>query len=584
MQVKALRVGAFYHGTHGCERIAECAWHPLGTDGASLVVLTEDGIVREYHIAGDVDEPAQTVSVLHGGAASRAAAWSADDDDEQKATAMAWGPLRGDASPRGATWHMFTLWVLTRSGDVHALCPFMPKHATLPRAALTALAGREAQRSDAAPLAQRFVKDLVRQSSDEPMRASTPGATLASLDESFASASAKTSHVAVTLPASVPHRVAPQGPCLLRPAPRELDDELASVACGLWTTSLCSDDESADLDVVVMTTRDGSVHIMALPAPIEPRWSSAPTPAPPVLVVYESIDLQLPAPHAELLEHNAMQCVADPLYPDLFYVTHRYGVHAIGLHTWAPALLEAAARHDSAATQRAVAERAHSDVAWVVRMPADAPAIVTGAVVLHDVYLSYTLLVLTADTQLAALDLALRVALETSRDVPSDKGYKSLVHEMPFEVPRVLREAPARVQASAAPIKVDAAALRSLGQAAAAMRAQLQAVAEAGAAVQARVATQMHEMQRQLAQLARASAQAEALRPAALAERLARLESSQASALKRLDALLQRLMDAHAPQLSLHEKRWFDELQRMSREFQPSEGRGGALEHMRKVG
>lgn len=38
-------VGKNYHNTDG-SRIVRAVWHPLGVDGASLVVLSTDGMVR----------------------------------------------------------------------------------------------------------------------------------------------------------------------------------------------------------------------------------------------------------------------------------------------------------------------------------------------------------------------------------------------------------------------------------------------------------------------------------------------------------------------------------------------------------
>ena len=77
----------------------------------------------------------------------------------------------------------------------------------------------------------------------------------------------------------------------------------------------------------------------------------------------------------------------------------------------------------------------------------------------------------------------------------------------------------------------------------------------------------MREMQRQVAQLAQASERVDAVRAEVLRARIERIDRTQRSTVQRLDALLQQLMDEHTPQLSVYERRWFDELQRMSHEF-----------------
>ncbi len=45
VDAKAIPLGSFYHN-EGSERIAKVDWHPWAQGGASLLVLTEDGILR----------------------------------------------------------------------------------------------------------------------------------------------------------------------------------------------------------------------------------------------------------------------------------------------------------------------------------------------------------------------------------------------------------------------------------------------------------------------------------------------------------------------------------------------------------
>lgn len=64
LPANALPVGSFYH-TRGSPRIAKVLWHPWGQNGSSLLVLTDDGILREYDISADPSEPAQSLSVVN---------------------------------------------------------------------------------------------------------------------------------------------------------------------------------------------------------------------------------------------------------------------------------------------------------------------------------------------------------------------------------------------------------------------------------------------------------------------------------------------------------------------------------------
>ncbi|WFD19416.1 hypothetical protein MCAP1_001646 [Malassezia caprae] len=581
--VKAVRIGAFYHAPHGTSAIAQCRWHPLGAEGASLVVLTEDAIVREYDVAHDVEEPKQTIAVLPP-TRSAPSKWSADDDDEHCAVSCAFGRDIGegralasaalseslDTGAQGApSWLPYALFVLMRSGDVYVVCPFLPHHATLTRAAIQALATHEAQHT------RKYLAEILRQMPAHGVRASpAPDLTLDDDDAPPPEA------VAITAPSSVAHRVAVQGPCLLRPSPRELDDEYTSQACDLWVGQIRADDAAARLDVLAIAARDGSLHLGLLAAPIAPAWARAT--AAPTIAVYECVDFALPAARASLLAANHVSLMEDPLYPDTIYATHRYGMHALSLRSWTAPLLEAMAHNDTQALQQTAQDGIPTDVTCIVRMPADQAASIAGALVLNDVYLSYTLVVLTADGQLAARELTLQASAGASGPVPAaeaERTYRPVLSH-PFTAPSALAPAPLALPRSWAPrtavLPVTPDALRALGQLAEAVRARLQEVAAAGNAVQARVSEQMAEMQRQLRELQVAQERATSLEARKVLERVRRLEETQAETMQRFDTLLQQLMDEHTPQLSMYERRWFDELERMAREFGAPESRAEA--------
>lgn len=579
--VKAVRIGAFYHAPHGTSAIAQCRWHPLGTEGASLVVLTEDAIVREYDVAHDVDEPKQTIAVL---SPTRPAPskWSANDDDEHCAVSCAFGrdisesrapAALGDSLDAGTagrpTWLPYTLFVLMRSGDVYVVCPFLPHHATLARGAVQALATHEAQHT------RKYLADILRQMPAHGVRAS-PAPDLTLCDDEAPPPEA----VAVTAPSSIAHRVAVQGPCFLRPSPRELDDEYTSQACDLWVGQIRADHSAARLDVLAIAARDGSLHLGLLAAPITPKWAR--TTAAPTIAVHECVDLALPAARPSLLAANHVSLVEDPLYPDTIYATHRYGMHALSLRSWTAPLLDAMVHNDMQALKQTVQDGVPTDVTCVVHMPSDQAAGIAGALVLNDVYLSYTLMVLTADGQIAARELELQPSTGAPGPVPVpeiERTYRPVLSH-PFAAPSALAPAPLALprswvpRASVLPVTPDA--LRALGQLAEAVRGRLQEVAAAGNAVQARVSEQMTEMQRQLRELQVAQERATSLRARELLERVRRLEETQTKTVQRLDTLLQQLMDEHTPQLSMYERRWFDELERMAREFSAPDSRAEA--------
>lgn len=546
LPVKAVRIGTYYHAPHGTSPIAQCKWHPYGAGGVSLIVLTEDAVVREYDISHDVDEPQQTLAVL-GQPTRTSTMLSAEDDDARVAVSCTFGE-------ESSSWLLFTLLVLMRSGDVYLLCPFMPKRAALPRMHVEALAALEARKTPNTTLAARYLSDLVRQMQEE---------TVPSLDDTSLDPMEQVTEgfVPVMLPACVPHRTASQGPCLLRPAPVELNEDVASVACDLTMTRIT--EGQAALDVVLLATLEGSIQCALLATPIKPQWIMGRNDRElPIMAVYECIDLELPRPQAST---RMLQFVKDALYPDIVWVSHMHGMHVLSLQPWTAPLLSAMARGD---TDSLAAEQQHTAVAPLVCLEtsADAPAI-TGACIINDVYLSYAFFILTSDNQLLARELNLRSVAEAHRSpIGSVAEYQTLLAE-PFVMPKALAPIQLRPPSVPGEIRVDAHTLRAFGQATEAVRQRLQDVAKAGHVIQARTAQQMREMQRQVTQLAQASKRVDAVRAEVLRERIERINQTQRATVQRLDTLLQQLMDEHTPQLSVYERRWFDELQRMSHEF-----------------
>ena len=61
---RTVSVAPYYHSAHSDAAIAKVDWHPWGESGTSLLVLTEDGLLREYDVAKDTEEPQQTASFL----------------------------------------------------------------------------------------------------------------------------------------------------------------------------------------------------------------------------------------------------------------------------------------------------------------------------------------------------------------------------------------------------------------------------------------------------------------------------------------------------------------------------------------
>ena len=436
-----------------------------------------------------------------------------------------------------------------------------------------------------------------------------------------------------------------QGPFLLQPAPAELDNGADDRACDLvyLSTSAISgsgaqavsgnaDDQGAGgLGILVLAYRDGKVDVCLEVEKPEARFvgemgRTARAAADgavvlrrkgfgaaaldeddeddlPTLAVYESIDLGLaaelnpneddePAVRAGL-KHNAPRLVCDPLYPDTVYVQHALGAHCLMFGPWLDQLTAAldepkADEEGSQALKQALETQRGTEVLWVLKTKSgDANAgpnpAVEGLVVLNDVYLGYSLLLVTGELQVVGIELSLRVddaALDSSEraaeSTPSAGGensaYVSLL-EKPFVVPPFLssrqvggQPALPRIPPSKKPLEINPETLRAFATHVSTTQTVIRDLVSAADSVQSRLELQMRELSRQVDKLA----ELEKLRSdlgksvsGGTEGRLRRAEEKQRELLARTDRVLQRLVESHQPSISTYERKWFDELERL---------------------
>ncbi|CAO1620236.1 unnamed protein product [Parajaminaea phylloscopi] len=324
LHVKAHRVGTFYHNSRAArpKHIVSVKWHPWSEKGTSLLVLSRDGTLDEYDVASDLAEPQQSLMLLpsdrrttspqigvrFGRGASVASLAEDEAEDEQVAVAFTLGLDAGSddknssACPPQRDWSPLTVYVLTRTGDVFAAAPFLPRFARLSTAylqslsAMTQFEAEDPRDQKQREYTLRFVSHLLRQaasrqdteltnndgfsrSTPRAMRETTPADLLARsesrsrrageslprrsrsfmsldpVDDNEDAVSTEDtpqddvmSHVDVEIPqwSIVPGQVVPQGPFLLAPAPHELSDAREAQGNDLLYLRLTTQSSSAN--------------------------------------------------------------------------------------------------------------------------------------------------------------------------------------------------------------------------------------------------------------------------------------------------------------------------------------------------
>jgi nucleoporin NUP82 len=221
---------------------------------------------------------------------------------------------------------------------------------------------------------------------------------------------------------------------------------------------------------------------------------------------------------------------------------------------------------------------------------------ITGVAIPNDVYLTYGIFILTSSMHISSFALNLRSDSPPPRPsdyLGSDGGanhspfltpvegpspYVSLLSAEPFVPPPALSQ-PFRLpsqpraalgsQSSKPEFMLTPETMRYLGTTVERFTAQIHDIQLANTAIESRATLQRLEFKRQqdmCVEMIEAIQTLRVRRSAVAQSKLGILQEAQKTSLARLDRLLQLLMLKASPELSEHEKRWFQELSRMKDE------------------
>ncbi|KAJ3550617.1 hypothetical protein NMY22_g347 [Coprinellus aureogranulatus] len=617
VECKAVHVGQFYHASEDSSPVAKIDWHPWGEAGSTLLIMTIDGKFREYDISVDTEEPQQVLSFVP----PKKSSFAVEDESEREVTSFTLGKGRAD-------WGPLTVYALMKSGDIYSVCPYLPQNAAIPTAYVHSLEcfisakqeylSQESSSSDSRlstlyDYQSKYVNSLIKQ---------LPAGSVFPATTRFAS---------VHPPKTIRNAVLRQGPFLLQPVPRSLDGSDGGDATDIMYLSFGNDDQEAEdegketdhLGVLVVSYQDGKVDVFLDVEKVEGRWENKHMRKNelPMLAVYESIDLglisQLIQPSVtpkrpsllELLHGNHPTFLADPIHDDVVYVYHAFGVHALDLSPVLENLSQALRMddEDTEAVQATLSQGAQTNVrpiltTFSVERKGSNPII--GIAVPNDVYLTYSIFMLTSTLRVTVLPLNLQVESAKAQlkqvanlhesttkalakheqavwlqPVEGPSPYVSLLGE-PFTPHSLLRGSglpplpklslPSGSASKEFTLTPDT--LRYIGKIVEQITGQIHELHVAQRAAEARVKLQQEELNRQVAKCREMEQTLARLKQAASqsvgsGSRLARMEETQKGLMKRFDRLLQSLMAKASPELSEQEQKWFEELKRMKAEI-----------------
>lgn len=603
---KSVQVGQFYHASTTSVPVAKIEWHPWGEAGSTLMVMTVDGKLREYDISVNTEEPQQVLSFFPE---RKPKSFVAEDPAEREIASFTLG--RGKAD-----WGPLTIYTVTRSGDVYAICPYMPKNSSIPSSYVHALECFIAAK-------QEFLLQGTSMST-------SPLSTLYDFQRKYVSALVKQlppgtvfPAVSRSVPMHPPHTIKSdplrQGPFLLQPSPRTLEGSEGGDAADIAYLAFTNDDdeenegETERLGIVMIAYQDGKVDVCLDVEKVEARWESKQESSRelPMFAVYESIDLGLISMLGEssgerslldLLQANHPLLYGDPMHDDRVYVTHAFGVHALDFGELLQCLSAALRTDDEEgssllqALEKSTATRVTAILnTFSVQRRCSNPII--AICIPNDIFLAYSILILTSVFRIICLPLTLRTDLSPPRSlqgagsettserderilIPAEgpPTYVSLLGAEPFQLPSVLSQSSGlpsfpRMSVGASNTKnefmLTPDTLRYLGAVVEGFITQIREVTLAHRAVETRATLQRAEFQRQQEKCAEMMKKVEELRGLRYAHTESRAQKIMESHKKltiRLDRTLQLLMQQASPDLSESETKWFEELRRMRAE------------------
>ncbi|KAI0092598.1 hypothetical protein BDY19DRAFT_883645 [Irpex rosettiformis] len=628
---KSISIGQNYHAL-GEAPIAKIDWHPWGNGGTTLLVMTVNGKLREYDIAVDIEEPQQVLSFVPE---KKSRSYVAEDETEREVASFTLG--RGKAD-----WGPLSIYGVMKSGDIYAICPYMPQNALVPSSYVHALECFVAAK-----------QEFLTQSEDEPTPSSSSGlTTVYDYQRKYVNALLKQLPPGTAFP-SAPRMVlmhppptirgqpVRQGPFLLQPAPRSLEGSEGGDATDIIYLAFGAEGEENNegegeterLGVVLVVFQDGKVDLFLDVEKVEARWErkhSSKNRELPMLAVYESIDLGLLStlsqisprdgepPILELLRGNHPVLTRDPINDETIYVYHAFGVHAIQLGTLLQKLANALRDDVSNDGEDSLGSSLEAAGGATVK-----PLVTTfsveqrcsypvTAVAIPDVYLTYSIFVLTSAMRVVTIPLTLQSEMRPpdeeeyvsdpnaeirAIEKPSDgpPAYVSLLAE-PYKPPTkftndaALPSNPKLVVPVKGEIQLTPDTMRYLASTIQHLTDQMHEIQIAYRSAELRAQLQEQEFRRQQSAAKDILALNDALhgeRQEQTREKVSQVQARQKELLNRTDRILRAMMKSASPELSEHETKWFEELKRLQSEIKGStrydqESLSGRITHLRK--
>lgn len=594
-----LRVRSRQVGTNTTNKVLKVAWNPIARYDSNLIILTNDSYLRAYNLSWSYEDPEYVYCLTAQSDDNNDDAFGVDYDELEDPVSFTLGSA---AEPHGK----FTLYVLTRSGDIFGVCPWVPSHFTMAKEevedmfdASVSLEYEYRQKPDSKASVRRHYKQQLAWVSQIWKQLAT------SMVESRLSPDGTLHDYHILCRPDRPPQDA-QGPFSYQPFPQTLYEgdamDIAAVDAGAMTA-------------LAVSYSTGRVTCFLQDVSLDMKWKGSGISSDVSLATLESI--QLPelstgnasgstTPNRQGQFHGGygsgfnnadstngervISLQVDPAQDLCLFALDNKQAYRIDLSSWAIPLTHAMECGDLKAVERAISDSGHADVQMLVAEQDNSG--LKGFALLEDMVGSQFSVTKTnlgiwvdhwADNEAAEtknntsalLDPKQPLALTSSE---TDDSNKDLAYEPMFSKQSVEAELKSLLDGvDYVPPRPNASAKISLAEKIPATMEgleyfdtltnffyhELSKVEKAGIIMHKRLQAQRSELHRQLDELGKLSKQLKTVNENHVPHQLQDALDRQASLQKRSCDVLQKLTKSRALLLSEQEKKWFSELKRL---------------------
>ncbi|OBZ88612.1 Nucleoporin nup82 [Choanephora cucurbitarum] len=619
---RTLSVGTQYYD-RSKNAVVQVEWHPLSATRTHLVVLGDDSILRIFDVSVDISEPEQSFDLspaIQKPKDQPKIGFSLDDDDNTDEDAVAF--TLGNASTATSGWESFTIFYTLRSGHIYALCPVIPYRSVICRSHLDNLScisdakyeqAKSSSESDHKLLSHLFkLQNLwvnaLFQSAKIARHATAQNSTKA--DNDMLTVTSSKNHSL--------HSVQRQGPFMI--------SHTNILADGIEPSDILYINADT-VHILALAFNNGLVHNYILGSEIDAQWQLPTSPNGkewerelakllldteflPKASLYETVQLR----SQEINQLQSVRLLSDPMCQDIYFAYHATGVHAVVMSDWLDRLKQLSSFYEDGQDTEAkqglaswLKQKKSSEVRLLVNSAPFQNSFVpvVGLTLITDMYLSYSLLTLTADYRLITQNLNIRREVIESEEVQNavkaqlksladedqdDKehkdtsgGYQPALPLPAFQPPTQLDTLPKQPKivipsemSGSKEIVINEDTLRFFAKSTEQIRRQARDLKKAASKVDTRLTVQQKEFERQVKTLRELYYKLQKINSeeakAAQQQRLKEITKQHTQLRLRIDKQLRTLMKVYQPDLSNQEKEWITKLEELSKKISGDSG------------